>query len=85
MDTGPVLIGSTTLGNFSIGGHHVTTAGIISSTKISVPNVYTYVSGGNWYWRAEVAGSISNLAETWTVEIVQYAPDVSVATGIVGP
>jgi hypothetical protein len=85
MDTGPVLIGSTALGNYSIGGHHVTTAGIISSTKISVPNVYTYVSGGNWYWRAEVAGSTSNTAETWTVEIVQYAPDVSVATGIVGP
>jgi protein involved in ribonucleotide reduction len=85
MDTGAQLIGTTASGNYSIGGHHVTTNGVISSTKISVPNVYTYVSAGNWYWRAEVSGSTSNVDETWTVNIVKYAPTVSTATGINPP
>jgi protein involved in ribonucleotide reduction len=85
MDTGAQLLGTTASGNYSIGGHHVTTNGIISSTKISVPNVYTYVSGGNWYWDAEVSGSTSNIDETWTVNIVKYAPTVSTQSGVVAP
>jgi protein involved in ribonucleotide reduction len=85
MDTGPQLIGTTASGNYSIGGHHVTTGGIISSVKINVPNVYTYVSAGNWYWDAEVSGATSNTSETWTVVIVKYAPGISTQTGVVGP
>jgi len=85
MDTGPQLLGPVTGGNYSIGSFHVTTDGIITSVKITVPNVYVYQSGGNWFWEAEVSGSTSNTLETWTVVINKYAPEISTAIGVVGP